>query len=182
LVQLLAGGEATTDNVGGFRDTVYAENGGTVIAEDDNTVTIAANTFETITVTYTPGDLTPEQETSLAGLPVQIRLGAYEDPADHSTKSIAAFDEVTLDGPVTPAVPFVVTITPAVDPNTGYDLQWPSKSGMTYSVLTSTDLTTPIESWTIVATDLAASSPQNTYNVAADGVRRFYVVEETPAP
>jgi hypothetical protein len=105
-VQLLAGGEEVNPRgTGTYAPTVLESNGGTVIAEDNNTVTIAANTFETITVTYTPGDLTSEQETALAGLPIQIRLGAYENPLDHSTKSLAAFDSVTLDGAPPPLPP-----------------------------------------------------------------------------
>lgn len=176
-VQLLAGGEETTG--GALRDTVYAVNGGTVIAENDNTVTIAANTFESITVTYTPGDLTPEQETALAGLPIQIRLGAYENPSDHSTTSLAAFDSVTLDGPGTaPAAPFMATITPAVAPATGYDIQWPSQAGATYTLFTSTGLATAIDRWTVVEAAIAPTPPKNTYNVPANGPRRFYAVKE----
>ena len=179
-VQLLAGGYEFNEG-SLYAPCVYD---GTVIAEDNNSVAITVNTFQTITVTYTPGDLTPEQETALAGQPIQIRLCALEDPADHSTTSIVAFDKVLLDGPVPPAPSgsFVVTIAPAIDPNTGYDLQWTSQTGMSYSVLTSTDLATPVASWTPVATDLPANPPQNSFNVPADGPRRFYVIQEAPAP
>jgi hypothetical protein len=72
----------------------------------------------------------------------------------------------------------VVTIAPAVDPNTGYDLLWTSQTGAAYTVFTSTDLATPVDSWTVVEADLAASPPQNSYNVPADGVRRFYAIKE----
>jgi len=72
-VQLLAGGEEVNEG-SGFAPTVFATNGGTVIAEDNNSVAITVNTFAPITVTYTPGSLTPEQETALTGLPIQIRL------------------------------------------------------------------------------------------------------------
>jgi hypothetical protein len=48
-------------------------------------------------VTYSPGDLTTEQDAAIAGLPFQIRLGAHGDLLDHSTESIAAFDEFILD-------------------------------------------------------------------------------------
>jgi hypothetical protein len=90
------------------------------------------------------------------------------------------FDDITVTGiPAAPAAPFVATIAPAVDPNTGYDLQWTSQTGKTYSVLSSTDLATPVDSWTVVQTGIAPTPPQNSYNVPADGVRRFYVIKET---
>lgn len=173
-VQLLAGGYEY-DEGNSFAPCVYE---GTVIAEDNNSVSIEVNTFQTVTVTYTPGDLTPEQEAALAGQPIQIRLCALEDPADHSSTSIVAFDKVLLDGPAAVLEPFVVTIAPANDPNTGYDLQWTSRAGMTYTVLTSTDLATPVENWTPVVTALELDN----YNVPADGVHRFYVVKEAPSP
>ena len=90
------------------------------------------------------------------------------------------YDNITVTGVTTPAPasPFTATITPAVGPDTGYDLKWTSQTGATYSVLTSTDLAAPVETWTVEATELAPTPPQNSYNVPADGVRRFYVIKE----
>lgn len=66
--------------------------GGTVIAEDSNSVTVPEDTFVTATVTYTPDPANAD----LAGLPLQIRLCALEDPADHSLTTWVAFDDVQL--------------------------------------------------------------------------------------
>ena len=102
-VQLAVGGE----NVGG---STYAGHviGGTVVAEDYNTLTVSPNGFVTATVTYTPGSASEE----LAGLPLQVRLCALEDPADHSTTSYAAFDDVTLMTDAAPQLePVNLTLT-----------------------------------------------------------------------
>jgi hypothetical protein len=66
--------------------------GGTVIAEDSNSVEVEEDEFETATVTYTPDPA----HADLAGLPLQIRLVALEDPDDHSLTSWVAFDDVQL--------------------------------------------------------------------------------------
>ena len=100
------------------------------------------------------------------------------------TNLMIFFDNIAITG-IPGAIPdalFVATITPAVDPNTGYDLQWTSQTGMTYSVLTSTDLAGPVDSWTVVQAGIAPTPPQNSYNVPADGPRRFYAITETPTP
>lgn len=86
-VQLVAGGT----KVDGAKYAGRVE-GGTVIAEDYNTLTVPMNTFVTSTVEYTPDTMLAD----LAGEPLQIRLCALEDPADHSTTSWAAFDDVKL--------------------------------------------------------------------------------------
>ena len=91
------------------------------------------------------------------------------------------YDNIVISGQTAPApaAPFMATIAPAVAPNTGYDLQWTSKSGTTYSVLSSTDLASPVDNWTVVQAGIAPTPPQNSYNVPADGPRRFYVIRET---
>ena len=86
-LQIAVGGT----NVDGARYQGRVE-GGTVIAEDYNSQTVPEDTFVTATVTYTPD---PAHE-DLAGLPLQIRLAALEDPADHSRTTWVAFDDVTL--------------------------------------------------------------------------------------
>jgi hypothetical protein len=74
-----------------------------------------------------------------------------------------------------------MTIAPAVDPNTGYDPLSTSKTGATYSVLTNADFDSPVDTWSVLEVDLAPNPPQISYNVSADGERRFYVIKETPA-
>ncbi len=92
-VQLVVGGTAV-DSGGTYARRVE---GGTVIAQDWNTVTVPMNTFVTsATVEYTPEYAPDPLLVDLAGLPLQIRLCALEDPADHSTTSWAAFDDVKL--------------------------------------------------------------------------------------
>jgi hypothetical protein len=79
-VQLLAGGTPHTPGSGG--DYTGEVTGGTLLAEDDNSLTIADGTFETSTVTYTYDPA----HAALLGQPLQIRLLAY-----------AASDEVMFD-------------------------------------------------------------------------------------
>ncbi len=92
-VQLVVGG-TTADSGGEYSRRVI---GGTVIAQDWNTSAVPMNTFVTVSVEYTPDPLLAD----LAGQPLQIRLCALEDPADHSTTSWAAFDDVKLEASVT---------------------------------------------------------------------------------
>ena len=90
------GGYALQIAVGGVNEdgARYADRvvGGTVIAQDANGVTPAENGFATASVTYIPNPA----DAALAGMPIQIRLCALEDPADHSTTSWAVFDDVSL--------------------------------------------------------------------------------------
>ena len=90
------------------------------------------------------------------------------------------YDNITVTGVsgAGPAGAFMATIAAAVDPDSGYDIRWPSQSGATYTLFTSLDLDTPIESWTEVEAGIEPTPPQNTYNIPADGPRRFYVVQE----
>jgi len=67
-VQLLAGGTPHTPGTGG--DYTGPVTGGTLLAEDYNTLTIAAGTFETSTVTYAYDPA----HSALLGEPLQIRL------------------------------------------------------------------------------------------------------------
>jgi len=78
--------------------------------------------------------------------------------------------------------PPLLTITPAIAPETGYDLEWDSQVGKAYNLRTSTDLDGPISTWDILEGDIAATPPVNRVNVPADGPRRFYAVEEFEAP
>lgn len=77
---------------------------------------------------------------------------------------------------------FPLTITPAVAPATGYDLEWESIEGKLYNLRTSLDLDESIAAWDLVAGDLEATPPANVYNVETAGPRRFYAVEEFDAP
>jgi hypothetical protein len=86
-LQLAVGGT----NVGGARYAGRVE-GGTIIAQDLNTLTVPANGYVTSTVIYTPDPA----HANLAGEPLQIRLAALENPNDHSLSGWAAFDDVKL--------------------------------------------------------------------------------------
>lgn len=95
-VQLVVGGQ-TVDGA------TYAGRvqGGTVIAQDTNTLFIGGDTFVTSVVGYAAS----EAFTNLAGLPLQIRLCALEDPNNHATTSLAVFDDVSLVSSVEPLPP-----------------------------------------------------------------------------
>ena len=78
--------------------------GETVLAEDDNTVAIAVNTFETSTVAYTydSGD------DALLGEPLQIQLLCIDS-------NEVDFDDVQLTAEAPTIVPYTVTLTLAVN-------------------------------------------------------------------
>jgi len=97
-IQLAVGGT----NVDGARYQGRVE-GGTVIAEDVNSLTVPVNGFVTATAVYTPD---PAYE-HLAGQPLQIRLCALEKPDDHSLTGWAVFDDVELDAMPDPNAPSV---------------------------------------------------------------------------
>jgi len=84
-VQLLAGGTPHTPGDGS--NYTGSVTGGTLLAEDNNLLTIAAGTFETSTVTYT---YNPALHSHLLGEPLQIRLLAL--PGGDETE----FDNVML--------------------------------------------------------------------------------------
>jgi hypothetical protein len=88
IIQLAVGGT----NVGGAQYAGRVE-GGTVIAQVAGGAEIAANTFKTVTLEYTPD---PAND-YLAGQPLQIRLGALEcNQYTHAMTGWAAFDNVQL--------------------------------------------------------------------------------------
>ncbi len=107
-VQLLAGG---TEGSSGdqYANPIY---GGTVLAEDDNSLTIAEGTFETSTVTHTTGGAGSDPN---VGLPIQIRLLAIGLDDSYETD----FDNVKLliDGEsgVYDPTPLTVTLTLGVN-------------------------------------------------------------------
>jgi hypothetical protein len=95
-------------NTEGFDWTGYKVQllaGETVLAEDDNTVAIATGTFKTSTVTYTydSGD------SALLGQALQIRLFCLGSGGE------ADFDDVQLTAEAPAPVPYVVTLTLAVN-------------------------------------------------------------------
>jgi hypothetical protein len=90
-VQLLAGGTPHTPGDG--TDYTGAVTGGTLLAEDDNLLTIPDGTFETSTVTYTYDPA----HSGLLGEPLQIRLLAY------AASDEVHFDDVRLDAIPEPA-------------------------------------------------------------------------------
>ncbi len=88
-VQLLAGGTPHTPGTGADTGPVT---GGTLLAEDNNSLTIAEDTFETSTVTYT---YDPELHSGLLGEPLQIRLLCLGNVAVGDWTE-ADFDNVSL--------------------------------------------------------------------------------------
>lgn len=88
---------------------------------------------------------------------------------------------VSAGVPPTPDT-FTLTISPATAPDTGYDLEWDSQAGKVYNLRTSTDLAGGITTWDMVASDIVATPPSNTFNVDPADPKRFYAVEELDAP
>jgi hypothetical protein len=100
-VQLLAGGTPHTPGTGG--DYTGPVTGGTLLAEDDNLLTIVQGTFETSTVTYTYDPA----HTGLLGEPLQIRLLAY------AASEGVEFDDVRLTSTAIP-IPAPAALTLAL--------------------------------------------------------------------
>ena len=126
IVQLAVGGT----NVTGAQYAGRVD-GGTVIAEDVNSLEVGADEFVTSTVAYSPD---PAHE-GLAGQALQIRLGALEDPNDLSLTSWVVYDNVTLETgffPGAPPAPFVITDIDYVPGGESVTLTWASRSNRTY--------------------------------------------------
>ena len=132
-----------------------------------------------------------------AGLPEEpfATISADLDQSEFNTlvigsRQVETFDEVrfglTLQDVLTNELPteetFPLVITPAVAPDTGFDLEWESRSGKLYNLYTSTDLDGPVNTWTLLEEDIEATPPANVTNVPEDGPRRFYAVKEFDAP
>lgn len=92
----------------------------------------------------------------------------------------------TFESLVTPVLDpvetFGLTIREAMPPATGYDLEWESRPNKLYNLLTNTDLDVSISEWDLIAGDIEATPPFNAYNVAFADARRFFAIEEFPAP
>ena len=82
-----------------------------------------------------------------------------------------------------------LTIVPTTHQTTGYDLEWESQPGMTYDLVTATNLVTPISSWQVYDPDgedrygniLANDTVTRLTSVPGDGARRFFAVVEKEA-
>lgn len=96
--------------------------------------------------------------------------------------AVYALSEVLTVGTGTPSVPFVLSITVAVEPSTGFNLEWPSKDGKLYRVRSSATLDTAPLTWEIVSEDIASAGETTTLNVTPGQAKLFYVVEEYNAP
>ena len=76
--------------------------GGTVIAQDVNSLTVPVGEFVRSTVIYIP----EEGHAALVGQPLQIRLAALEKPSNLALTSWVVFDDVTLaTGTPPPPIP-----------------------------------------------------------------------------
>jgi hypothetical protein len=119
------------------------------------------------------------------GATVTGTIGQYRyllfDIATVTSSRGTFYGEIDIYGTPAGPVRFPLTITPAVTPQTGFDLAWVSKPAKSYHLRTSTDLASPINQWETVAQNILHTQPLNRYNVPQSGPRRFYAVEENPA-
>ena len=126
-VQLAVGGTNQT-NAGAFAGSVT---GGTLIAEDINTLTVPVDGWVTAKVRYTPDPA----NAGLAGQFLQIRLCCLEDPLNLAASGIVAFDDIRLEGDVIPegdVTPPTLTGTGIVDDKSGAPV--PANTMVTYTV------------------------------------------------
>ncbi len=170
---------------------ITTSGGGTNFALHNNTDYQFAFTITRVSETQTDTLLTV-----MEGETVRYSVGGSQTSGTHLETFNAAvlrvdsgtalFDNirVTVDGRPIPEGPRV-TITPAVAPDTGFDLAWDSLEGMRYNLFSSSSLEGPVADWNLLLADIDATPPMNTLNVQEDGPRHFYVVEEfeyTPPP
>lgn len=130
--------------------------GGTVLAEDDNSLDIIANEFVTSTVIYYPN---PE-DSAHDGEPIQIRLCALENREDRALAGWVAFDDVTLQTGAVEAPENSIKIT-SFDYNKDTErisLSWASREGRNYLVSYSTDLV----DWDADLDDSVSADPGDT--------------------
>ena len=63
------------------------------------------------------------------------------------------------------------------------NFSWNSRNLMNYKLKSSTDLSTPAASWTVVQTDIVGAQPTNSLSIAQPvDPRKFYLIEETVQP
>ncbi len=148
-------------------------------ADSANTPIPTGSAWETWTKTFTTGD-------TVSGDPLRIELFLGNNVANAETGALQdpqpCFDNVRLDAAPAAARPFQLIITPATAPDTGFDLEWDSQTGMLYNLRTSTDLAGSISAWDLVEGNIVATPPTNVVNVDPADPRRFYAVEEFVAP
>lgn len=115
--------------------------GGTVLAEDDNSVEVQSNEFVTSTVVYNANPA----DSIYDGEQIQIRLCALETPENREDDSLVGwvvFDDVSLQTGAFPSAPSFVEITTfdySAENNT-VQFTWNSAEGQTYRVSYSDDL------------------------------------------
>ena len=64
------------------------------------------------------------------------------------------------------------------DPSSGFELQWPSQPGLTFTIRHSSILATEPSSWTAVTgVPAAASGSESTWTYAGPDTRRFFIIE-----
>jgi fibronectin-binding autotransporter adhesin len=158
-VQLAAGGT----NVSG---ATYAGSvtGGTLIAQDVDSLLVPIDTFVTSTVTFRPN----QPAAALAGQALQIRLCALENPADLTFTGTVVFDDVKLDG--VSALFWDVNDTEPGAGGAAPSGTWSAAStnwNATYSGTGSTAAWTPGG----VAYFAAGSDANGTYTVSVDGTQ-----------
>ena len=105
------------------------------------------------------------------------QLGVFDTAVVRVDSGTALFDNlrVRVIRPL-PESPRV-TITRALAPATGFDLAWESEAGKRYKLLASDRLDAPLDEWTLLADDIAATPPRNVFNVKQIGQRHFFVIE-----
>lgn len=112
----------------------------------------------------------------------QHRYLLFDIAPTSSTPRPTFMGEIDIYGTPVPPVIFPLAITPATSPATGFDLRWDSRHARAYRIRTATDFNTPTTQWDVLAENVPTTPPENSFHVPLSGPRRFYTVEEVPAP
>jgi len=92
---------------------------------------------------------------------------------------VATTFQDAITGGVAPPRPFALTVTASGE---NLDFEWPSKNGSFYNLYSSTDLTVPQESWTLVEGTIPGTPDTNTKSILQPETTTFYYLEEFVPP
>ena len=135
-----------------------------------------------------PGDYLNPTNGDLRGLAVPPSTRSFTITLNlrrlGGTATNTGIDEVTavLDG-VSEAPPLVLTITANADTPGAFDFQWPGRSGLTYGLVSSPDLSTPPAEWPVwdgngnIAG--VADGPTTLMAVIVGDEKRFFAIVES---
>ncbi len=119
-----------------------------------------------------------------AGDTFGFRIGGRNFDSNSELDGLLSISNFRVVETATPGGLGLIISKNEVAPDT-FDFQWSSRNGRVYDLLSSTDLSVPVENWTVWEGQLDILSDGEMTQIqaiASGGPRRFFVVVEKPAP